>query len=143
MLINKYLEEAEVKDCVYDEVEDLCTELIMEVKGLEIEAFNVSNDESFKIGGKYIVTFNLLTSNIYNIPESLKTINVVSEIGYTCHCNVTGIIVFIDEENGYGVIDCGIYIKVELPVTQMFTIGKYVKADGRLDIKKAYCALPK
>lgn len=135
-IANKYFEETVVKECMYDETEEICTEIIVEVKGIEVECFNVLRDDDFIPGRKYIATLNLKTFKVVKMPETVLDIKVIREWGSTCPCYLSGIIEFIDCSNQYGVVDCGMFVHVEFPSDNMFFIGDFIKAEGRLDIKK-------
>jgi hypothetical protein len=143
---NNCIEKAEIIKLNFDEIERTFTEIYVRVNGKEVECFNPSSDTDYIIGNIYNVIFSLITFNVKKINNG-KKIEVKSKLGSVCHCTLYGELINMEikyqEAKGhriyykYGYIDCGICVKVEMPLDFEANVGEYLYAEGRLDIKKA------
>jgi len=145
-LDNENIEEVEVSSVIYDYTENISPEIFVKVKDIEIECFNVDSDE-FVVGNIYDVTFSLITYKVNHITNETKSIFVKDKLGSTCFCTLSGKLTNIEikyhEANDkqyyfqVGIVDCGIFVKIRIPMDFEANIGEYLYTDGRLDIKKA------
>jgi hypothetical protein len=97
------------------------------------------------------VQLSLMTTELEKVNYEKK--NIVSTEHFEAHCRLSGEIkeffpiiykyykdgIWYDEEaKGYkhGIVDCGIFVAVQIPKKSDLKIGDYVKAEGRLDARK-------
>jgi hypothetical protein len=144
---NKYIEKIEIKDIIYYAIQKNEPVLTLKVKDFFISSFDPLTNDEFIIGKTLKATFSLLTKKVNKINLKNKYINVdLNRPGYICYCSLCGELVDIisngnekDQAPYYqnGIVDCGIYVRVEIPFNIEINVGDYLCAEGRLDVKMA------
>ncbi|NJD75614.1 MAG: hypothetical protein FIB08_00770 [Candidatus Methanoperedens sp.] len=149
-----YLEKVEIVDVEILDIQEITANVTIKVKGHELKCFvsNFNRQSPFFAGEKCDVVLSLMTTEHEKINSKEK--NIVSTKQFEDHCILSGeiknfiprAITYYDEKTGsyysedtdykYGIVDCGIFIAVEVPKDSLMKTGDYIKAEGRLDIKK-------
>jgi len=129
---------------------------IVQIFGKNLTLFCFSSNfrqfSSLLPGSEVPVLLSLMTTNcsINNENTPIKKIESFRKLQTPNHCILTGVLVEIDPKNfsvsngqkmelikkDYGIVDCGIYIEIELDALDKYHIGDIISAEGRLDIKK-------
>ena len=148
----KYHEEVEII-CIEDfDIQEITADIIINVKGNKLKCFisDFREEGPFFIGEKCGALLSLMTTELNKTKKIEKKIN-----GMGIHCNLSGEIVefvpnlqtFYDIktdsyhtiENSFyknAIVDCGIFVSVEVPKDSDLKIDDYIEAKGRLDIEK-------
>ncbi len=137
------------------DIQETTGSVIMSVNDLNLKCFSTSFsvDGPFLVGQTYTVKISLMTTLMEKIISEQKDIKTTSQ--FLGHCILFGkiqhispkILSFYDpkkdswyqEEDKYNknaVVDCGIFVAVEIPKDSDLKMRDYIKAEGRLDVKK-------
>ncbi len=149
---NKYHEEVEII-CIEDfDIQEITADIIINVKGNKLKCFisDFRENGPFFIGEKCGALLSLMTTELNRTKKIKKEIT-----GMGIHCNLSGEIVkfvpnfessydiktdsyYIIENNFYrdAIVDCGIFVSVEVQKDSDLKVYDYIKAKGRLDIEK-------
>ena len=153
----KYSEWVEIIGMEDFDVQEITANVIIKVKERELFCFVSDFKERgpFSMGEKCAVALSLMTwpKSLNKIKEKNKGIK--SGNRYKTHCALSGEIVafnpivgsyynvkedvyYTEENTDYkaGIVDCDIFVAVEIPKDSDLKVGDYIKAEGRLDIKK-------
>jgi hypothetical protein len=156
---DKYIEEVEIIDVIIqfaiEGMEQLEDEVLVSVKGLTLRCYDPDGvDERgsriFKKGCITKVRFYLLTdtwgiknsnNKFINPRESTKD-KSSSPVDYTVSGQLVALINIQElndnEKRNYsvGIVDCGVFLEIQLPKNHQLRIGDNIMADGRIDIYK-------
>lgn len=151
----KYSEYAEVVDVTSLDIQGITATVTINVKKYKLKCFVSDFKEKgpFSLGERCLIKLSLMTTDLKKI-EMIQT-EIKNGNRYKTHCLLSGEIVgfspivgsyydvtkgaYYTEENvdyKAGIVDCGIFIEVEIPKDSDLQVGDHIKAEGRLDIKK-------
>ncbi|KKG08948.1 hypothetical protein [Methanosarcina sp. 2.H.A.1B.4] len=128
-------------------------EIVIGINTFKLNCFisDYLTEGDFVKGEMTEIQLSLMTTELDIINCGEK--NIVSTEHFEAHCRLSGEIkeffpiiykyykdgIWYDEEaTGYkhGIVDCGIFVAVQIPKKSDLKIGDYVKAEGRLDARK-------
>ncbi|MDQ1254214.1 MAG: hypothetical protein QG646_3440 [Euryarchaeota archaeon] len=128
-------------------------EIIIGVNTFKLKCLilNYLTEGDFVKGELAGIHLSLMTTKLEKTSYGDK--NIASTGQFETHCILSGEIkeffpiirkyyregVWYDEEQPsykHGIVDCGIFVAVEIPKKSDLKIGDYVKAEGRLDARK-------
>jgi hypothetical protein len=147
----RYLERVEVLDARPLDIEEVTGEVKVRVRGVELACFTSSfKDERFSVGEKRHARLSLSKKVLSKIYKKEKRIRTGGRLDL---CVLSGEIVDFapivhayydpgrgvyytreDEEHKDGIVDCGVYIAVEIWEGAELEVGDYIRAGGRLYI---------
>lgn len=155
----KYSEYAEVVDVASLDIQGITATVTINVKKYKVKCFVSDFKEKgpFSLGERCLIKLSLMTwpGSLNKIKEKKKEVKSEQRKGTPNHCLLSGEIVgfspivksyydatkgtYYTEENAdykAGIVDCGIFVMVEVPKDSDLKVGDYIKAEGRLDIRK-------
>lgn len=150
--MNKYAENADVINVEVLDIQRITAIITVKVKEYKLNCFvSEFNNGKFFERETYAIVLSLMTTRLEQ--TSYKEQNIASTEHFEAHCRLSGEIkeflpvihkyyrdgIWYDEkETNYkhGIVDCGIFVAVEIPNKLNLRIGDYVKAEGRLDARK-------
>lgn len=152
---DKYSLEVEIIDVKDFDIQKITANVIINIKGNKLKCFVSDFEEkgTFFVGEKYNVMLSLLPTVLTETSEIKKEIKNVER--YEEYCYLSGKLVefvpliefYCEVKKGsnyikkdyhykYVIVDCGIFVAVKIPKGSNLKIGDYIKAVGRLDIRK-------
>lgn len=129
--------------------------ITINIRGCELKCFVSDFEEkgTFFAGEKYNAILSLLPTILTETSEIKKEIKNAE--GYEEYCSLSGKLIefvpliefYCDVKKGsnyikknyhykYGIVDCSVFVAVKIPKGSNLKIGDYIKAVGRLDIRK-------
>lgn len=154
-MYEKYSQDTEIINVESLDVQNITANITIKINGSELKCFvsDFKDKGPFLVGEKCAVIFSLMTTELKKIEvikEEIKNGN-----RYKTHCILSGEIVgfspivgsyydvtkgtYYTEENAdfkAGIVDCGIFVAVEILKDSDLKVGDYIKAEGRLDARK-------
>jgi len=158
--MNKRLaEEIEIVDIKPLDIQEITANVTITVKGYELKCFvsDLKDKGPFFAGEKCFVILSLMTwpKSLTKIRERKREVKGEQRKGTPNHCILSGEIVEFypivssyfdankrsyytteDTDYKYGIVNCSIFVAVEIPKTSNLKVGDHIKAEGRLDLKK-------
>jgi len=138
-----YLEKAEIVNVTPLDIQETTLSIIVRVKGKELKCFVSDSREKgyFSVEEKCEVFFSLMTwsKKLVKARNEIKEIRTEELKGTPNHCFLSGKIIDflpLGVNYKYGIVDCGIFVAVEIPTDSELKIGDYITAEGRLDTRK-------
>lgn len=150
--MNRYAENANVINVEVLDIQQITAVITVKIKEHKLNCFvSEIHNEKFFAGETCAVGLSLMTTKLEK--TSSEEQNIASTEHFEAHCILSGEIkeffpiirkyyregIWYDEEQPsykHGIIDCGIFVAVEIPKKSDLKIGDYVKAEGRLDARK-------
>jgi len=150
----KYVESVDVIDVEVLDIQGITAVITIEIKGKKLNCFisEFHNKEYFK-GESCVVLLSLMTTKLEKISSEDKSITPTEH--FEAHCTLSGEIkeffpivhkYYKHEENiwyekeqpsyKHGIVDCGIFVAVEIRKDSDLKVGDYIVAEGRLDASK-------
>jgi hypothetical protein len=148
----KYAENVDIINVEVLDIQRITAVITIKVREHELNCFvNEFHNEKFFEGDKYAVVLSLMTTGLEKINSREK--NIASTKHFEAHCKLSGEIkeffpiihkyyregIWYDEKQPsykHGIVDCGTFVAVEILKKSDLKIGDYVKAEGRLDVRK-------
>lgn len=155
----RFAEEIEIVNIKPLDIQEITANVTINVKGYELKCFvsDLKDRGPFYVGEKNLVILSLMTwpKSLIKIEERKREVKGEQREGTPNHCILSGEIVEFnqivssyldsnkrsyytieDTDYKYGIVNCSIFVAVEIEKTSNLKIGDHIKAEGRLDIKK-------
>ena len=150
--MNKYAENVDVINVEVLDIQRITAVVTVKIKEYKLSCFvSELHNEKFFEGKTCAVVLSLMTTGLEKISYGEK--NIAYTEHFEAHCRLSGEIkeffpvihkyyrdgIWYDEEETsymHGIVDCGIFVAVEIPKKSDLKIGDYVKAEGRLDARR-------
>ena len=133
---NKYLENITIIKIVDADIQNITATIVVNIKNMTLSCFSSFDSDLFT--EKENVYFSLMTTDYKQIKTLKKDIKTSDKYDSDCilNGNIVDFVFCEQSDYKYAIIDCGIFVRIEILNNSDLKLNDSVCAKGRLDIKK-------